>query len=91
MAQSRAETLRRRSCYANSRLSQSPRFHWVRPHWRRPPPLPGVVGTAAGTAARVFVGGPVYYGGGYGYGGCYVRRLVPTPWGPRWHLINRCY
>lgn len=39
---------------------------------------------------RFFVGGPVYYGG-YGYGGCYVRRLVPTPWGPRWRLINRCY
>jgi len=38
---------------------------------------------------RFFVGGPVYYGGGYG--GCYVRRLVPTPWGPRWRLINRCY
>jgi hypothetical protein len=35
---------------------------------------------------RVFVGGPVY-----GYGGCYVRRLVATPWGPRWRLINRCY
>jgi hypothetical protein len=42
---------------------------------------------------RVVVGGPSYYGGyGYGgYGGCYVRRLVPTPWGPRWRLINRCY
>ena len=38
---------------------------------------------------RVFVGGPAVYG--YGYGGCYVRRLVPTPWGPRWRLINRCY
>ncbi len=25
------------------------------------------------------------------YGGCYVRRLVPTPWGPRWRLVNRCY
>ena len=37
---------------------------------------------------RFFVGGPAYYGG---YGGCYVRRLVPTPWGPRWRLINRCY
>jgi len=36
---------------------------------------------------RVYVGGPAYYG----YGGCYVRRLVPTPWGPRWRLINRCY
>ena len=38
---------------------------------------------------RVFVGGPVY---SYGYGGgCYVRRVVPTPWGPRWRLVNRCY
>ena len=33
---------------------------------------------------RFFVGGPAYYGYAYGgYGGCYVRRLVPTPWGPR--------
>jgi len=38
---------------------------------------------------RLYVGGPV--DGSYGYGGCYVRRLVPTPWGPRWRLINRCY
>jgi hypothetical protein len=38
-------------------------------------------------APRFYVGGPV----SYGYGGCYVRRLVPTPWGPRWRLINRCY
>jgi hypothetical protein len=38
---------------------------------------------------RFFVGGPAYYGSGYG--GCYVRRLVPTPWGPRWRLVNRCY
>jgi hypothetical protein len=37
---------------------------------------------------RFFVGGPVYYGG---YGGCTVRRLVPTPWGLRWRLVNRCY
>lgn len=40
-------------------------------------------------------GGPRVYAGGppvsYGYGGCYVRDLVPTPWGPRWRLINRCY
>ena len=36
---------------------------------------------------RFIVGGPV----SYGYGGCYVRQLVPTPWGPRWRLINRCY
>jgi hypothetical protein len=41
---------------------------------------------------RFYVGGPAYYGPGYGgYGGCYVRRLVPTPWGLRWRLINRCY
>jgi hypothetical protein len=41
---------------------------------------------------RFYVGGPAYYGPGYGgYGGCYVRRLVPTPLGPRWRLINRCY
>ncbi|MBR0776117.1 sulfur globule protein precursor [Bradyrhizobium diazoefficiens] len=38
-------------------------------------------------APRFYVGGPV----SYGYGGCYVRQLVPTPWGPRWRLINRCY
>jgi hypothetical protein len=35
---------------------------------------------------RFFIGGPAY-----AYGGCYVRRLVPTPWGPRWRLVNRCY
>ena len=41
---------------------------------------------------RIAVGGPGYYAyPSYGYGGCYVRRLVPTPWGPRWHLVNRCY
>jgi hypothetical protein len=36
---------------------------------------------------RFYVGAPV----SYGYGGCYVRQLVPTPWGPRWRLVNRCY
>ena len=40
---------------------------------------------------RIVVGGPAYAYPSYGYGGCYVRRLVPTPWGPRWHLVNRCY
>jgi hypothetical protein len=40
---------------------------------------------------RFLVGGPVHDGYGYGYGGCYVRRLVPTPWGPSWRLVNRCY
>jgi hypothetical protein len=38
---------------------------------------------------RVVIGGPAYYGGGYG--GCWVRRVVPTPWGPRWRVVNRCY
>ena len=38
---------------------------------------------------RFVVGGPAYYAGGYD--GCYVRRLVGTPWGPRWRLVNRCY
>jgi hypothetical protein len=38
---------------------------------------------------RVVFGGPAYYAGGYG--GCTVRRLVATPWGPRWRLVNRCY
>ena len=36
---------------------------------------------------RFYIGAPV----SYGYGGCYVRQLVPTPWGPRWRLVNRCY
>jgi hypothetical protein len=36
-------------------------------------------------APRFYVGGPAFYDG------CYARRLVPTPWGPRWRLINRCY
>src|ERR1700759_5851027 len=35
-----------------------------------------------------FYAAPAYYGG---YGGCYVRHLVPTPWGPRWRVVNRCY
>jgi hypothetical protein len=38
-------------------------------------------------APRFYAAAPAYYG----YGGCYVRRLVPTPWGPRWRLVNRCY
>jgi hypothetical protein len=42
-----------------------------------------------GWGRHVYVGGPAYYN--YGYGGCYVRQLVPTPWGPRWRLVNRCY
>jgi opacity protein-like surface antigen len=38
-------------------------------------------------APRFYAAAPAYYG----YGGCYARRLVPTPWGPRWRLVNRCY
>jgi hypothetical protein len=40
------------------------------------------------------VWGPRYHFGAplsYAYGGCYVRQLVATPWGPRWRLVNRCY
>ena len=51
-----------------------------------------VDGTAAGVGAvhaSSSVARPMVTA--YGYGGCYVRRLVPTPWGPRWRLINRCY
>jgi hypothetical protein len=42
---------------------------------------------------RFYGYGPAYYGPrvSYGYGGCYVRELLPTPWGPRWRLVNRCY
>jgi hypothetical protein len=45
----------------------------------------------AGWGPRFY--GPGYYGApvSYGYGGCYVRQLLPTPWGPRWRLVNRCY
>lgn len=32
---------------------------------------------------------PHFYIGGYR--GCYVRRLVATPWGYRYRLVNRCY
>jgi hypothetical protein len=41
-----------------------------------------------GWGPGVYVGYP-YYGGGYG--GCWVHRVVSTPWGPRWRLVNRCY
>jgi hypothetical protein len=38
-----------------------------------------------------FVGLGAYpYYAGY-YGGCHRWRLVPTPWGPRWRLVNVCY
>ena len=52
---------------------------WVGHGWRH--------GGWHGGAARLFVGGPAYYA----YGGCYVRRWVATPWGPRLRPVNRCY
>jgi hypothetical protein len=73
-------------------LAPSSASAWVGPHgywhggpgwhqgWHRP-------GYGWG-GPRVYAGGPAF---AYGYGGCYVRRPVPTPWGPRWRLINRCY
>jgi hypothetical protein len=36
---------------------------------------------------RFYAGGPAYYGG---YGGCYARRWVATPCGPRWRVVNVC-
>jgi hypothetical protein len=36
-------------------------------------------------------GGLRFIGGGYGGGdGCYQSRLVPTPFGPRFRLVNVC-
>ena len=26
----------------------------------------------------------------FGYGLCYQRELLATPWGPRWRLVNHC-
>ena len=40
------------------------------------------------------VWGPAYVNGvpvSYGYGLCYQRELLQTPWGPRWRLVNHCY
>jgi Spy/CpxP family protein refolding chaperone len=36
-------------------------------------------------------GGHGWHAGNGWHGGCHVRRLVPTPWGARWRLVNRCY
>jgi hypothetical protein len=46
-----------------------------------------------GWGPRFYAGAPYYFGPpvSYGYGTCFVRRLVPTPWGPRWRLVNTCY
>ena len=38
--------------------------------------------------------GPRFYNGvpvSYGYGLCYQRELVQTPWGIRWRLVNQCW
>jgi hypothetical protein len=32
-----------------------------------------------------------FYGAPVNYGSCYVRRVIPTPFGPRVEWINRCY
>jgi hypothetical protein len=40
------------------------------------------------------VWGPRFYNGvpvSFGYGLCYQRLLLPTPWGPRWRLVNQCW
>ena len=36
---------------------------------------------------------PLPYNGvpvSFGYGLCYQRELLQTPWGPRWRLVNQC-
>lgn len=37
-----------------------------------------------------FHGGPRFIVGG-GYSGCYVKRLVETPYGLRYRVVNVCY
>ena len=66
------------------------------PRWRRPPPLPGAVGTMAA--------GIIMVGAGVARASLSAAPLItaamaaamcggwlPTPWGPRWRLVNRCY
>lgn len=38
------------------------------------------------SGAHYAFGGPVYLDPN-----CYVSRRVSTPWGARWHTVNRCY
>jgi hypothetical protein len=38
-------------------------------------------------APRFYNGVPV----SFGYGLCYQRLLLQTPWGPRWRLVNQCW
>jgi hypothetical protein len=65
------------------------------------------VGGPGWVGGRRFVGGPWwghrrpfiragFIGAGFGYpyyayGGCRRWRVVPTPWGPQWRLVNVCY
>ena len=44
-----------------------------------------------GPGFRGGVGGLYAFGGQAYYGGCWQRRLVPTPFGMRWRLVNVCY
>src|SRR5579871_1417685 len=46
----------------------------------------GAGGPYHGACPHVFNGLPV----SFGYGLCYQRVLVQTPWGPRWRLVNQC-
>jgi len=43
-------------------------------------------GTHGVCGARLYNGVPV----SFGYGLCYQRVLLQTPWGPRWRLVNQC-
>ena len=43
----------------------------------------------AGFVGAGFVGAYPYYA--RYYGGCRRWRVVPTPWGPQWRLVNVCY
>src|SRR4030081_401782 len=46
-----APNLRRRPCYANSRLLQLPQLRLQRRRWHRPRPPPGAAGTVDGITA----------------------------------------
>jgi hypothetical protein len=60
---------------------------WVGgPRWWGPRRFVGY-GVGAGFVAA---GAYPYYAGYYG-GGCRRWRVVPTPWGPQWRLVNLCY
>jgi hypothetical protein len=32
-----------------------------------------------------------FYGPAFAYGGCHVKRVVGTPWGPRVRWVNICH